>query len=66
MSEEKEIKLGDVVILNSGGTKMVVDDFYFDEILGETHEDKVKCFWFDDKNDLQTECFKITSLTKIE
>jgi uncharacterized protein YodC (DUF2158 family) len=47
--EEKELEVGEVVKLNGSQTKMTVEAVL---------ENKVKCVWFDAKNQLRRDEFK--------
>lgn len=46
----KEFKVGDVVVLKSGGPKMTINNFL--------DEDRIECTWFDQKNILQYQNFR--------
>ena len=59
-----ELKVGDVVQLNSGGPKMTVSQYPFKTIDGAIHEDQVECTWFDSENRLKHNVFNVKQLQK--
>ena len=53
--EEKELEVGDVVKLKGGQVKMTVEAVL---------DNKIKCVWFDVKNQLKRDEFKKVILTR--
>jgi len=62
--EEKEIIIGGVVTLNSGGLPMTIIEFAWNPIKEERYIDRVVCEWFDG-NGYKRQTFKISSLKHI-
>lgn len=61
MTNENNLKSGDVVVLKSGGPSMTIDRFVWNAYKNEFYLDKVECVWFDNTA-LKREEFQITSL----
>lgn len=64
--EETNFEVGDVVQLKSGGERMTIEKFFYNEFLGTRATDRVHCTWFDNKNVLQRDLFYIYMLSKAD
>ncbi|EPL2029911.1 YodC family protein [Pseudomonas aeruginosa] len=58
-----DLKLGDVVRLNSGGPKMTVGHIGVQPVSNEPY---VRCTWFDERNVQQVESFLSVTVEKVE
>jgi len=43
-----ELKVGDTVILKSGGPEMTIESYGYNVVSGGYYNDRFECIWFDD------------------
>lgn len=61
---DEQLKIGDVVKLNSGGPEMTVSKLSVGALLKPNEEAGVVCSWFDSHGQLSNSTFLIATLTK--
>lgn len=59
-----DFKIGDVVVLKSGGPKMTVSEYPIKMIDGSENYAQVQCKWFNDNNHLTKGSFYVDELEK--
>ncbi|MEI3553707.1 MAG: DUF2158 domain-containing protein [Alistipes senegalensis] len=59
-----DFKIGDVVVLKSGGPKMTVSEYPIKMIDGSENYAQVQCKWFNDNNHLTQSTFYVDELEK--
>ena len=64
MEDKLEFKVGDIVVLKSGGPDMTIEEYPTLGTIGEDYT-KAKCVWFN-KNELYHSIFPISTLEKDE
>ena len=59
-----DFKIGDVVVLKSGGPEMTVSEYPIKMIDGSDNYARIKCRWFSDNNHLTQSTFHVDELEK--
>ena len=59
-----DFKIGDVVVLKSGGPEMTVSEYPIKMIDGSENRAQVQCKWFSDNNHLTQSTFHVDELEK--
>ncbi|WP_297554754.1 DUF2158 domain-containing protein [uncultured Alistipes sp.] len=59
-----DFKIGDVVVLKSGGPKMTVSEYPIKMIDGSENHAQVQCKWFNEDNHLTQSIFHVDELKK--
>lgn len=61
MTTEAAFKIGDIIVLKSGGPSMTIEKFPWNPTKNEYYSDRVECVWFD-KDTLKRDTFNTPTL----